>query len=90
MDQGLLRQYPDLVAHSLPSGKKLAAAWLIDQCGFKGMQSDAGVGCYENQALVLVNLKGARHSEIMAWTEKIQAGVKDKFGVVLEREPVFL
>lgn len=64
---------------------KVAAGWLIEQCGFKGCRK-GNTGTYKNQALVIVNYGGASGDEILAFSKEIQAAVKEKFGIELERE----
>jgi len=86
----LLEQFPTLVHHRQPDGsEKLAAGWLIDQCGWKGRNLGAA-GVYPKQALVLVNNGGATGAEVMALAAAIQADVAARYGVQLEPEPVFI
>lgn len=64
---------------------KIPAGWLIEQAGFKGKRfGDAGV--HKNQALVLVNYANASGTEIWELALKIQARVKEKFGIEIEPE----
>ncbi|MDF0605228.1 UDP-N-acetylmuramate dehydrogenase [Neisseriaceae bacterium TC5R-5] len=86
----LLQQYPQLPHYPAgPEQVKLAAGWLIDQCGLKGYRSgDAGV--HQQQALVLVNYGQASGRQIQALADKIRTTVQQRFGVTLEAEPLQL
>jgi UDP-N-acetylmuramate dehydrogenase len=78
--------YPNVVAFPAGAGQmKLAAGWLIEQCGWKGFRR-GDAGCYPKQALVLVNYGQATGKEIYQLSEEIIQSVKEKFGVELERE----
>jgi UDP-N-acetylmuramate dehydrogenase len=86
----LINQFPNLVSYPETNGnRKLAAGWLIDQCGFKGKRVGP-VGVYENQALVLVNHGGGTSTDILSLAKNIQEEVLVKFGVQLEIEPNIL
>ena len=78
--------YPSVVSFPAIDGyTKLAAGWLIEQCGWKGKRiGDAGV--HKDQALVLVNYGDATGNEIYELSTQIINSVKEKFGVELERE----
>jgi UDP-N-acetylmuramate dehydrogenase len=86
----LNKQFPNLASYPDDNGKrKLAAGWLIDQCGFKGKRVGP-VGVYEKQALVLVNHGGGTSTDILNLAKNIQEEVLGKFGVWLEIEPNIL
>lgn len=86
----LLQRHPDLVSHAQPDGSfKLAAGWLIDRCGFKGV-TDGPVGVYGKQALVLVHHGGGTGRDLLALAARIADTVHQRFGVQIEPEPVVL
>jgi len=86
----LIAKFPSLVNYPLAGGRfKLAAGWLIDAAGLKGA-TRGRAGVYERQALVLVNRGGATGGEILALAREVQDKVMEKFGVMLEPEPVIL
>jgi UDP-N-acetylmuramate dehydrogenase len=64
---------------------KVPAAWLIDQCGFRGLRS-GNVGVHQHQALVLVNF-GGTGAEILHLARQIQEAVQERFMIALEIEP---
>jgi len=84
--QSLSSKYTDMPAYPHEDQSvKLAAGWLIEQCGWKGYRKgDAGV--HKDQALVLVNYGKATGREILELSLKIQSSVLKKFGVQLEEE----
>lgn len=82
----LVQQFPDVVHYPAAHGKvKLAAGWLIEQCGFKGIVVGE-TGTWKNQALVLVNHGRASGQEVYDFSEHIINTVYAKFLVQLERE----
>ncbi len=89
----IIAREPRLVHYPMPDGSiKLAAGWLIDACGWKG-KTVGNAGVYDKQALVLVN-KGsgtatpATGGEVMTLAKAIQTSVYERFGILLEPEPV--
>jgi UDP-N-acetylmuramate dehydrogenase len=90
----IIARDPKVVHYQLDDGTfKLAAGWLIDACGWKG-KSVGQAGVYEKQALVLVNRgsgtdgNGATGGEVMTLARAIQTSVYERFGIMLEAEPV--
>lgn len=82
----LQQAFPGIVGYPNADGTvKLAAGWLIEQCGWKGVRK-GDAGCHARQALVLVNYGHATGKEIYDLSEDILQSVKTKFGVELERE----
>ncbi|ULQ57448.1 UDP-N-acetylmuramate dehydrogenase [Flavihumibacter rivuli] len=78
--------FPEIVGYHLPGDEvKLAAGWLIEQCGWKGYRK-GDAGCHSQQALVLVNHGNATGKEILDLSQEIVESVEFKFGVELEKE----
>jgi UDP-N-acetylmuramate dehydrogenase len=83
---GVLAKFPDVVHYPAGEGMvKLAAGWLIEQCGWKG-KVVGHTGTWKNQALVLVNHGGATGNEVYQLSSEIIDSVYAKFGVTLQRE----
>ncbi|AMM14785.1 UDP-N-acetylenolpyruvoylglucosamine reductase [Burkholderia sp. PAMC 28687] len=81
---------PELVSYKQPDGQfKLAAGWLIDQCGWKG-RSIGAAAVHDRQALVLVNRGGASGAQIIELADAVKRDIHARFGVELEAEPVCL
>ncbi len=86
----LQRYAPGVVHWFQADGRvKLAAAWLVEQCGWRGRR-EGGVGVHEAQALVLVNHGGGSRDALVKLAARIAASVRERFGVTLEPEPVLL
>ncbi len=84
--QKLKDDFPSIVGYPLNSNSvKLAAGWLIEQCGWKGFRK-GDAGCHEKQALVLVNYGNANGLDIYTLSAEIMHSVEAKFKVLLERE----
>lgn len=86
----LKKRFPGLVVFSVnEETAKLAAGWMIDQLGYKGLSRN-GVGVYEHQALVLVHTGGANGAALLALANEIISRVKDTYDVGLSIEPLVI
>ena len=82
----LKKVFPAIIGYPLENKRvKVAAGWLIEQCGWKGKRV-GNSGSHSRQALVLVNYGGAKSSEVLALAEQIKESVNSKFGIKLEEE----
>jgi UDP-N-acetylmuramate dehydrogenase len=83
----LKEQYLNIPAYGISgsSDKKIAAGWLIEQCGWRGFR-EKNYGVHPLQALVLVNFGGATGMDIFNLSQRIIDSVKEKFAIALERE----
>lgn len=82
----LREQFPDIVSYPLPGGRvKVPAGWLIERAGWKGRRI-GNTGCYDHQALVIVNYGGATGAEIWAHARRVADSVEETFGLRLHPE----
>jgi len=83
--ENLQTAFPDIVGYRDGDKVKIAAAWLIEQAGWKGHR-EGDVGVHQDHALVLVNHGTATGAELVDLSERIQRSVHDKFGIHLTPE----
>ena len=84
----LIAKFPKIIAYPITDDTyKIAAGWLIEACGWKGIQKGS-VGCYEKQSLVIVHYNNGPGIEIYNFSEEIIQSVLAKFEILLEREVV--
>ena len=81
----LLKIYPDMPNFPSPSGVKIPAAWLIEQCGWKG-KTLGGAQVWPKQPLVIVNADHATPDDIIALADAVCKSVKDKFNIDIHPE----
>jgi UDP-N-acetylmuramate dehydrogenase len=95
-DEGTLAQleadHPTMPRWQTDDGRtKLAAAWLVEQVGFKDFHdAETGMGTWPAQSLVLVNEHATSTADLLKFKQKIVDAVKMKFDVTLEQEPELL
>jgi UDP-N-acetylmuramate dehydrogenase len=86
----LKTRYPGIPLYDFDDErKKVAAGWMIEQCGWKG-KIHRGAGVHEKQALVLVNHGNASAGDILELSEMIEESVQKEFGIGLEKEVNFI
>ncbi len=81
----LLAQYPDMPHFATPQGVKIPAAWLIEQCGWKG-KTLGGAQVWPKQPLVIVNADHATAQDIIDLAAQVAASVQEKFGIEIHPE----
>lgn len=81
----LLKQYPDMPHFPSPQGVKIPAAWLIEQCGWKG-KTLGGAQVWPKQPLVIVNADNATAQDIMDLAAQVSKSVKEKFNITINPE----
>ncbi len=84
------KEHPEVKMFEQPDGSfKIPAGQLIDLCGFK-RTPDPTVGVAYTNALILVNIGGAKGKDVLAFAKKIKKTVKERFGIKLEPEVVII
>ncbi len=87
----LSREFPQIPSYPASNGsRKIPAAWLVEHAGFAKGYSKGRAGISRKHALAIVNRGGASAADIIALKDEIQKRVRDKFGVELQPEPVFV
>lgn len=85
----LKEKFPEIKYFTAGENFKLAAGWLIDQCGLKGFQHK-GAAVHKNQALILINAGNATGNDVLELSDIVREKVFAKFGVNLEPEAIII
>jgi UDP-N-acetylmuramate dehydrogenase len=85
----LERKYGNIPSYRYGDKYKLAAGWILEQCGFKGAEH-FGLKMWSNHAMVITNPNGATYDDLEQLVALIVATVREKFGIALEPEPLFV
>ena len=83
--EAIAAQYERVPHFDQGGGVKIPAAWLIEQCGWKG-KTLGGAQCYAKQPLVLVNTGNATPQDVITLAQNICDSVHDKFGITISPE----
>lgn len=87
--KALEKEFSGLPVYPAGDRAKLSAAWLIEQCGWKG-RSLGGAAVSAQHALVLVNKDNASGNEILALADAIRVSVQNRFDIELQPEPLII
>jgi UDP-N-acetylmuramate dehydrogenase len=88
--EGLKKKYPSMPHYPVNDEVvKVPAAWLIDQCGWKG-KSLGGAAIHDRQPLVIVNQDNATGNDIALLAEEVCRTVKEKFKIELQPEVIYI
>ncbi len=91
LTENLVESPDDVPRYPSADGRvKLAAGWLIERSGISKGTRRGAVGVSSRHALALVHHGGGTTAELLAFAEEVEARVRDRFGVELEREPRLL
>jgi UDP-N-acetylmuramate dehydrogenase len=89
--EALSNKFPQMPNYPVVgSARKIPAAWLVEHAGFTKGFTKGAVGISRKHALAIVNRGGATTADIVALQDEIRARVRDKFGIELQPEPVFV
>jgi UDP-N-acetylmuramate dehydrogenase len=89
--EGIVERADAVPRYPLAGGRvKLPAAWLIEAAGFRKGQRAGAVGISSRHALALVHHGGGTTRELVAFARRVRDGVRDRFGIELQPEPVFV
>jgi len=89
--EALSNKFPQMPNYPVvDSARKIPAAWLVEHAGFTKGFTKGAVGISRKHALAIVNRGGATTADIVALQDEIRARVRDKFGIELQPEPVFV
>ena len=88
--EALQRMFPTMPYYDVDAGHvKIPAGWMIEQCGWKG-KALGPAAVHEKQALVLVNLGGAKGTDIVALSDAVRTSVRERFGIEIYPEVNFI
>ncbi|MCD8165139.1 MAG: UDP-N-acetylmuramate dehydrogenase [Bacteroides sp.] len=86
----IAEQYPAAPYYTVDGEHvKVPAGWMIEQCGWKG-KALGRAAVHDKQALVLVNKGNATSAEVIALAEAVRAAVRDRFGIDIRPEVIYV